>query len=490
MTLSEKQEQAYQRFLDGDNIFISGPGGTGKSYFIKKVYDYSKIMNKTIQVTSLTGCSAVLLNCCAVTIHKWCSLGINYDDPEKVVTRVRKYKQQRKFIDTEVLIIDEISMLNSKTFETIDYICKRFRRSEKPFGGIQVICCGDFYQLPPVGKTDEEKKFCFESPLWNDTFDHHIIFDENFRQSEDLEYFDILQQIRTGNISHEGYEKLLSCCKKSIDELEIKPTNLFPTKRQADEVNYRELQKLSKDEPEFTYKYKFHNDTNATLNKTLNTELTNQLKNSMCDEELVLKRGAQVMCISNIDQERNIVNGSQGIIIGFQTSTDGTFQKFPVVKFDRLVAPEVIKPHTWLNERNEKIGITQIPLILSWAITIHKSQGLSLEKAMINIGSNIFEYGQTYVALSRVKSLGGLYLQNINIHKIRANPKVKVFYESVKKINKSPKNVTDNERAAEEVTPEKKVVKKVKKKSVDKGQKKMDSFLVNDISSSKPSSSS
>ena len=135
----------------------------------------------------------------------------------------------------------------------------------------------------------------------------------------------------------------------------------------------------------------------------------------MCYEEFVLKKGAQVMCISNIDQERNIVNGSQGIIIGFQTSTDGTFQKFPVVKFDRLVTPEVIKPHTWLNERNEKIGITQIPLILSWAITIHKSQGLSLEKAMINIGSNIFEYGQTYVALSRVKSLEGLYLQNINI---------------------------------------------------------------------------
>ena len=214
------------------------------------------------------------------------------------------------------------------------------------------------------------------------------------------------------------------------------------------------------------------------------------MKNSMCDEELVLKKGAQVMCISNVDQERNIVNGSQGIIIGFQTSTDGTFQKFPVVKFDRLVTPEVIKPHTWLNERNEKIGITQIPLILSWAITIHKSQGLSLEKAMINIGSNIFEYGQTYVALSRVKSLGGLYLQNINIHKIRANPKVKVFYESVQKIKKSPKDVTDNKRAAEEVTPEKKVVKKVKKKSVDKSQKKMDSFLVNYISSSKPSSSS
>ena len=120
---------------------------------------------------------AVLLNCCAVTVHK-CSLGINYDDPEKVVTRVRKYKQQRKFIDTEVLIIDEISMLNSKTFETIDYICKRFRRSEKPFGGIQVICCG-LLSTSPVGKP-MKKKILFRITSWNYTFDHHIIFDDNF----------------------------------------------------------------------------------------------------------------------------------------------------------------------------------------------------------------------------------------------------------------------------------------------------------------------
>ena len=503
MELSKCQQNAYDKFVNGDNLFISGPGGTGKSYFIQEIYKFSKRENKNIYVTSLTGCSAVLLNCNAMTIHKWAMLGIKYDDPEKVISRIRRYKQQRKILETDILIIDEVSMLNKQTFETIDYICKRFRRSKDPFGGIQIICSGDFYQLPPIGKTDEEKKFCFESDKWNETFDHHIVFTENFRQCRDPEYTKILNEIRTGNISHESYEELIKCCKKSVSELEIKPTTLFPTKRQTDEVNHRQLNNLDSNDEFIHYINKFHRDQETTFGKNIQDELNNQLKNSMCESELILKKGAQVMCISNIDQERNLVNGAQGVIIGFENSDDGMYAKYPVVKFENIPYPEVIKPHTWMNEKYEKFGVIQVPLILSWAITIHKSQGLSLDKAMINIGSNIFEYGQTYVALSRVKSIQGLYLENINIHKIRANPKVKSFYSSLKhKQGRVSSCSTELLTEKNKVSIKKQKSTKTKSNSTPnkllqseaKTQTNLDSFLkkmtYNSISNSNPSSSS
>lgn len=429
-TFSQNQQEVYNSYLEGKNIFVSGPGGTGKSYLIKKIYQDAKSKDKDIKVTSLTGCSAVLLGCNAVTIHKWSGLGIAKEtDMLKVMQKLRRYKTTKKYEELDILVIDEISMMAPEFFEMLDHLFKRIRKNDFPFGGVQLICSGDFFQLPPINKErGKETKFCFESGIWNETFHDFILLNKNFRQKEDDKFFNILQNIRLGNINHEDYELLLSCTKKDVHENDIKPTIIFPTKRQADEVNFRELKSLTGQEQSFKYDIYKENDE-GILTKQLQLELTGQINNSMCEEELVLKVGSQVMCISNIDQELGIVNGAQGIVLSFEINKE-TNELLPLVKFENIGHPVVIKQHTWKNEKFEKFGIRQIPLILSWAITIHKSQGLTLDKAFIDIGNNIFECGQTYVALSRVKSLDGLYLKNINIHKIKAHSKVVKFYKN------------------------------------------------------------
>lgn len=449
---SQKQQQAFDAYKNGESVFISGPGGTGKSFFIKKVYEDSRQNDVKLQVTSLTGCSAANLDCGAMTIHKWCGFVVTDEiDTTQIIRNVKKYGHAKKYINTDCLIIDEISMMDQKFFEILDYVCKRVKKSEDPFGGIQLICCADFFQLPPVCK-DKETKFCFESPLWNHSFNQMILFDENFRQKDDTEYYEILQNIRKGNVTHEDFEKLISCTKKNMDDMVVKPTILFPTKKQADEINMKRLNDLGQTRP-YTFRFKFQHSVfshtyknkdsmeNIPVNEWIDFEedhkftkeeernLNKQLTSMMFSPEQTYKVGAQVMCIANLDQTIGIVNGAQGIVTRFEYD-DKDKQHYPYVKFDNYPFEKKIKKHVWKNDVNDKFGISQIPLILSWAITIHKSQGVTLDKAYIDVGNRIFESGQTYVALSRVKSLEGLYLKSFNPQRIRANPKVVRFYEN------------------------------------------------------------
>lgn len=437
MNFTETQQTAFDAYLKGENIFITGSGGCGKSYFIKSLYEHAINNKKNIKVASLTGCSAILLNCNATTIHKWGSLGLAKGEEFDIYTKIIKMKRKDNYLNTEILVIDEVSMLNQKMFELLDYLCKKIRKNNELFGGIQLILSGDFYQLPPVC-TDKsnllESSFCFESPLWAETFKHSFIFDINFRQNNDPEFFEILQKIRQGKIDFETTEKLIYCSQKKINNDDpVKPTKIFPIKKKVDQINQEELSKL-KDK---MYNYSpqiYYNNTEVQVKQitptSMKTEIEYVLKNSMFEEELKLCIGSQVMCISNIDQENNLVNGSQGIIIGFEYDVENN-ENYPIIKFDKIDQPKVIKRNSWKIESDNKYTISQIPIILSWAITIHKSQGLSIEKALIDIGNNIFEYGQTYVALSRVKSLNGLYLTKVNARKIKAHPKVIQFYNSL-----------------------------------------------------------
>ena len=176
------QQEAYEYYLKGKNIFITGSGGCGKSYFIKKIYDDAKSKSKNIKVTSMTGVSAILLKCCATTIHKWGSLGLGTADENSVYKKIIKMRLTNNYLNTEILVIDEISMMSEKIFELIDYLCKKIRNNQLPFGGIQVVMSGDFYQLPPVSKDKNiisESNFCFQSNLWNSTFDYYYIFEKN-----------------------------------------------------------------------------------------------------------------------------------------------------------------------------------------------------------------------------------------------------------------------------------------------------------------------
>ena len=188
---------------------------------------------------------------------------------------------------------------------------------------------------------------------------------------------------------------------------------MYPTKKFADQVNQFENITLNTDEK--TYKKMYQNPPSHILE-----ELEKQ--KGMYEETIVIKIGSQVMCIANLDQEAEIVNGSQGVVIGFDNG-------YPIVKFNKVT--RTIEPYIWKNDKYEGYGVQQIPLILSWAITIHKAQGITLDEACINIGSSVFEYGQTYVALSRIKTLEGLFIKSLDISRIKANPKVIEFYKNI-----------------------------------------------------------
>ncbi len=442
MNFTPAQQAAFDSYLNGENIFISGPGGCGKSYFIQNVYKHAKENNKNIQVTSMTGCSAILLNCNATTIHKWGCLGLGNGEEFEIYKKIIKMKKTDNYKNTDILIIDEVSMMNEKLFDVLNYLCQTIRKNkDKMFGGLQLIFSGDFYQLPPVCKdrtNSAESNFCFQSKIWDSTFHNSYLFMINFRQHEDPKYFNMLQEIREGNVSFDTIGELIQCSKKKINQYDnIKPTKIFPIKKSVDMINKEELSKLQ--DKKYIFKTKIYynestliNDIKTISEKTIKSELEILSKNGLFEENLSLCVGCQVMCISNIDTENKLVNGSQGKIIQFIYNPEKN-QYYPKIQFDHIKDPIIIKENHWYLESNKKYSICQLPIVLSWAITTHKSQGLTIDKALIDIGNNIFEFGQTYVALSRVKSLDGLYLTKVNAQKIKAHPKVIEFYCKLKK---------------------------------------------------------
>ena len=426
MILSNEQKLCYDNYIKGNNSFITGPGGSGKTALIKLIYQDALNKNRNIQVCALTGCAAILLNCKAKTIHSWSGVGGNVDgDIEKIAKKALvKSNIISRWKCIDVLIIDEISMLSCKLFDILDFIGKKVKSNNLPFGGIQLLFSGDFYQLPPIGNDELTKAFCFESKNWYKTFNSNntIELKTIFRQS-DKTYLKILNQIRKGKISKSTFDTLNSYVGREYDSLEIKPTKLYPLKRKVDFINQHNLNLLKEDSKTFELNYNKNVKYSKYSHSEIDKEFDYLINNSPCEKTIDLKIGAQVMCIINMDLDSDtpICNGSCGIISGFDTGD------FPIVKFYNGIEISVV-PHMWKSENIPSVYIEQIPLILSWALTIHKSQGTTLESAEIDIGSDIFEEGQTYVALSRLKDINGLYLKSFDPHKIKSNPKVIKFY--------------------------------------------------------------
>lgn len=434
--LSDEQEKIIDLFNKKENIFITGPAGTGKTFIIKKLVELATQRNQTIQVCALTGCAAVLLKCKAKTLHSWAGIGLANETIDKLVERISNNKYKTKpWKKVDILIIDEISMMSKKVFELIERLGRVIRKNELPFGGIQVIFSGDFYQLPPVGSDTETSLFCFESERWRETMKNVIVLKKIFRQ-QDGKFSKILNQIRTGRISSSSYLALQQRVQiKYNKDDKIRPTILLPTRKLVNKINQDELAKLQSerkhynlstvdlsDQDTFSSQDKIKRNTFSKQQIDMETQF---LKNSIiADEKLVLCIGAQVMCVANLelDCDLPIVNGSQGIVESF-------VDELPFVRFING-RKKIIGYHTWQSENIPGIGVKQLPLIHAWAITIHKSQGLTLELAEIDAGNDIFECGQTYVALSRVKTLDGLFLSAFNLKKITINKKVKDFYSN------------------------------------------------------------
>lgn len=453
--LSEQQQDIYDKYVSGKNIFITGPGGCGKTKIIQYILDDAMQRGKKVQLCAMTGCAAVLLERNAKTVHAWSGIGMANGSAEEVAEKVLKTSYKRKRWKIDLLIIDEVSMMSMKLFHILHEIGRWVHRKPQiPFGGIQVIFSGDFYQLPPVGNPEDKEttQFCFESALWKRTFDEQIELTKIFRQ-KDKAYIKILNQIREGRLKRSTITTLEQYVNRKPEEGNIViPTKLLPLRRSVEAINRKFMNEIKSEEHIYGSSYVYDipetsefyqsvsNKSRSTsitdideLELSLKSFTTEQKKKELdmmsgnlnCKPKLTLKAGAQVMCIVNLDMEseQQICNGSQGVIVYFEN-------KYPVVRFHNG-ATRVMAPHIWSSEKIPNIGIQQIPLILSWAVTIHKSQGMTLDMAEIDVGNGIFECGQSYVALSRVKNLDGLYLTSFNPRKIRIKKKVAEFYRKL-----------------------------------------------------------
>jgi ATP-dependent DNA helicase PIF1 len=451
-SFSNEQQLCFEKYLNGENLFITGPGGSGKSFLIKNIVKHAEANKKNIKICALTGCAAILLECKATTLHMFSGIGFANKKNEEIIYELftaKRYKL-KNWRNLEILIIDEVSMMSLKILLLLDLIAKKFYKKNAPFGGLQVIFTGDFYQLSPVCNNYIEKEdamFCFEHELWNQLFaeENQIVLKTIFRHKDET-LLKILKYIRKGQITPSSRAALESRVFNARELNLIKKdkilTILSPIKRDVEYINVKEYLKLDKSLEEHVYmldyidlyiKYDGTDEENEKTNLfALLLKSNEQLKkdydflaaNILAEKCLKLKIGTHVMCVANINcnGELQIANGSQGVVVCFND------KKLPYVKFNAIEEPILIDYYIWKSEFNKRVGLMQLPLIYSWAITIHKSQGLTLENAIIDIGSNIFADGQTYVALSRVKSLDGLYLTSFDYSKIKCNPLVKKFY--------------------------------------------------------------
>jgi ATP-dependent DNA helicase PIF1 len=423
--MNEGQKAAYNAVLGGHNVFLTGPGGTGKSYVLDQIFkDYTMHTGKRIVLTAMTGCAALLLGNKAKTLHSWASIGLGKDPPNVLIQNIRKSSTGalKRWIGTDCLVIDEISMMTPELLETLDEIGKKIRKSDKWFGGMQVVFVGDFYQLPPIYR-DSETRFAFESPIWPKVVQKLCELKENMRQADPV-FQKILLEARVGELSEESIKLLEARRELHWNKLTIRPTLLFSRKADVDHVNRANLKKLQGPLKKYCAKTEFQ-PIAATRglsedNPQVAAAVLKLDRDATYSAELELAVGAQVMLLWNMDQNAGLVNGSRGVVVGFQGDK-------PQVKFLNG-AIELIEPHSWECETMEGVMRRQIPLALGYAITIHKAQGATLDSALIDVGVTTFECGQAYVALSRVKSLDSLYIWSFDPAAFKVHEKVRGFY--------------------------------------------------------------
>lgn len=390
-----KQNLALAIMHDGQNVFLTGPAGSGKTYVLNQFIKLAKYQGKHVSVTATTGLAASHLG--GSTIHSWSGIGVRDEIGAHFVENLSK--SRREIIEkTDVLIIDEISMMHDFRLDMIDSIARLVRRKmDVPFGGIQVIMSGDFFQLPPVNRADSvEGGFVVFSKAWSELDPVICYLDEQHRQDTEDTLSQILDAMRARDVRRNHAETLLA-------RVEVKPpedmvyTELHTVNIDVDSQNQAKLEQLEGDEMIYSQ------TTTGSANYVESLQ-----RSVLAPADLRLKQGALVMAVKN-SMDRKYANGSLGTVVDFDPATD-----YPIVQF--LNGKEVtMQPDTWeLRDGDKKrASITQIPLRLAWAITIHKSQGMTLDAALIDL-RKAFVAGMGYVALSRVRSIETLYLKGIN----------------------------------------------------------------------------
>lgn len=398
--MNEKQLEAVEVVKNGFNLFLTGAAGTGKSFTLKAIISYLETMNYNYGLTALTGCAAVLIG--GQTIHSFLYLGINRDF-EEIYRNIEKYKfKLNELKKLQSLIIDEISMMDEELFTIINNLLMKIKNNNRPFGGIQLILVGDFYQLPPINGD-----FCFINPLWDNLKLRKVILTEIIRQKGDTQLQLILNEIRNGNISKDTYELLANLKITSFKNKEIKPTRLYPININVDKINEFEYKKLLKknDNKEVSYKA-------INLNPKRNFE-------KLDNYHITLTLNAQIMVIRNISIENKLFNGTRGIVIELRETS--------------VIIRDIDNNIHTINYYTDTTKISKIsfmPLKLAYAISIHKSQGASIDYLELDLGDDIFISGQLYTALSRATNINNIKINNISKLSFIQNEKVKNFYKN------------------------------------------------------------
>ncbi|HEX4774949.1 MAG TPA: HRDC domain-containing protein [Candidatus Saccharimonadales bacterium] len=391
------QDEALDILKLGHNVYLTGAAGSGKTYVLNQYTKYLRENNIVVGVTASTGIAATHMN--GMTIHSWAGLGIGDSiDIERILT---KSSLKKRMAEARVLIIDEVSMLDGRVLDAVDAITRAFKDKTKPFGGLQVVLAGDLFQLPPVTRSGEPF-FVFNSEAWQSMGLKICYLEEQHRQ-DDSKLLGILNAIRSNSVDETHFEELSQRMKPAPSGEDI--IKLYTHNAHVDDINTKELNKLKTEAK--TYQMTSRGRQNA---------VESLIKRCLAPEQLVLKIGSEVMFVAN-NPAKQYSNGTLGKVVKF--NSDGR----PVIQTkQRLIT---VDEHTWKTEDGDKTiaEITQLPLRLAWAITIHKSQGMSLDAAEIDL-SRSFEPGMGYVALSRVRSIDGLYIKGINNMAMVVNPQI------------------------------------------------------------------
>ena len=407
-----KQNTALNILKSGKNVFITGSAGTGKTYLLNLYTQYLKERRVYPTIVAPTGIAASHLG--GQTIHSFFSLGIRESIDEGYVDFLldKKYLKSR-FSKLKLLIIDEVSMVSPELFSSMDLILRGFKGTDAPFGGVQVVISGDFFQLPPISKAPKDKRFAWQSPAWKALGLQTCYLQKKFRQDDD-KLIQVLDDIRSGSISASSQELLASRHEK---ELSITtPTKLYTHNVDVDRINLAQLEKLNGEEKLFVCD---HKGSEKNIEKIF--------KSSLVLEKLALKKGAVVIFIKN-NLESGYVNGTTGTVQSFSP-----IDNMPIVRTTDGRKIKLDLEDWSLENDSGKVTATvsQVPLRLAWAITIHKSQGMTLDAAEIDL-SKTFETGQGYVALSRIKNIEGLRLMGLNSMALRVDPLILHVDERIK----------------------------------------------------------
>ncbi len=395
------QEKALAILKSGKNVFLTGSAGAGKTYVLNQYIQYLKARRVPVAITASTGIAATHMN--GQTIHSWAGIGVKDTLTSNDLRRLKeKQYLVNKLTNVAVLIIDEVSMLHRRQIEMVNRVLQHFKGSFEPFGGIQVVLSGDFFQLPPVSRNEEtnSQKFAFMSNAWVDAKLHVCYLTEQHRQS-DINLNQVLNEIRTGKVSKQSIHILDEA--QHVRLKDKSPTQLYSHNFDVDRINTQYLEELRGD----TIHFKAVTKGNLQMAEMLT-------KSVLTSENLYLKIGAKVMFVKN-NYEEGYMNGTLGEVIDFIDEEDEEDAIIPVVRtYDGKEIHVAREKWSIDNEKGSPlVSFIQIPLRLGWAITVHKSQGMTLDAAEIDL-SKTFEKGQGYVALSRVKDLEGLKLLGYN----------------------------------------------------------------------------